>query len=156
MSAATASSAAACQRASAARRSPPLPTSGTQTAICDSHSPPSVTMALAVRPLIDRARTRSPLRSGRSVDASPGARCGAAISTTRTRGPSMKAAVTTGVGFGVQVKPAGSATLRTSPQVVRWAAGGGGGGAGARQADASVTSTAAPADAAVRLCMPAL
>ncbi len=119
MSAATASSAAACQRASAASRSPPLPTSGTQTVICDSHSPPSVTMALAVRPFRERTRSRSPRRSGRSVDESPGARCGAAISTMRTRGPSTNAAVTTGDGFGVQVNPVGSATLSTSPQVVR-------------------------------------
>ena len=138
MSAATASSAAACQRASAASRSPPLPTSGTQTVICDSHSPPSVTMALAVRPFRERTRSRSPRRSGRSVDESPGARCGAAISTMRTRGPSTNAAVTTGDGFGVQVNPVGSATLSTSPQVVRCAAGGGGGGgvaAGGRERD---------------------
>ena len=95
------------------------------------------------------------LRTGRSVDESPGARCGAAISTMRTRGPSTDAVATTADGVGLQLNPAGSATLITSPQVVRCGTGGGGAG-GSPQAAASATATAAPADPTARLCMRAL
>jgi hypothetical protein len=67
----------------------------------------------------------------------------------------MNAAVMTGDGVGVQVKPGGRATLRTSPHAVRCGAGGGGGG-GVVQPPARETSTAAPAAPAIRLHMAAL
>jgi len=67
----------------------------------------------------------------------------------------LRLLATTADGVGLQLNPAGSATLITSPQVVRCGTGGGGAG-GSPQAAASATATAAPADPTARLCMRAL